>query len=1206
MNTHEKTTMKLWHSPAAFVAAGHGQDIAAALERPASSPECELPPRLELKVTSGGGADILMTPSDSFEASGRKFEIYSAHIPAAAVVPGKLEYTVSGGGCRVDCSVEAVELPALPPVIITEVYGRPKSPAVTAYLELYNPGKEDVDLSDWDLILTSEKTEPSRYPLALAPGEAVLHGGELAVWWPLLSGNFGVGAAKRDYVTAEDFCREMNAMYTPPVPEPTPETVRVIPVAYTVREADGTLIKKYDLPALPHEYHPWTFSLVPHGGEATEAVYSLTYNTIWGNWDTPVRRSSDWTVDLRHPSVAVNVSHNAAPTPGGFSRGQAAFDADASPAVLLPLGPDDAIYLGDGKHEITFAAVPTEACRPVASAWVTVAASDGTVSRIDAEEGDDGLYRAALPYSLAERLATLEYSIHATDGSREVTLAGLRSSVYDNAGPRVCTIHPTEKYAYDISDGTPVWAEFYDISGVRLSECRLEVDGRDLTRRAEWSGEGVRYTPSVPFAVGEHELRLVLCDMLGNHTVKKVHFSVSDMSDLFAYRGEVHSHTGDSDGVGTPADAYTYARDVGHADYFAVTDHSHYISEGAATAAKLRETADRFDDPGKFAALFGYEMTWNMMCGYWGHMNVIGSGDVENRIYTTTLPALYDKLEKDPDAVAMFNHPGYPWGDFDEYAYRTDAADEKVCLTEIRDASYDREYAMGLAAGWHATPVSNEDNHSATWTTARQAIGFVLAPALTRDNIMDAFRARRTYTASEPTLKIKYRVNGKWLGSKLNNPEKLDFDISISTEDARGIGKIEIVAEDNIVVAARNAGALKQFDWKLTLAPDFDYYYLRLTAQGQYSVTAPVWVENRCALTLGGIETGASYNPERGTAARLRITNAGESAAKDVRVDFYLSRTTGFDLRDEVPYATVHCGKLAAGQTVRVSRSFPELAVLHRLSAVVSAEIDGKHVVATATTLISPVTIAEILPYSMPLERDGVKTDDPFPYVVLYNSSSRAQDLSGATLRLWSQTGKAPSEDRTWKFPAGTVIKPRSVMMVWVRYENPELTVADLNERYGTSFAEGEDLVICSKHILSRSVYGRRLELVTDEVISRAHWNYAAAFDGDAHRGRARRYAKRPGLCPTAAPLGLFDPAPGTLDDEQKRDEFSTAPTKNENRQRRRDEKTDAKRAARRERLSVTDGEAAAMAAASAVAVGGIAALVGIIGGKKKKGRKNI
>lgn len=1198
MNTNEKTSMRLWHSPAAFAAVGHGQDIAVALEHSAMSPECELPARLELDVSGSG--TILMTPCDSFEAAGRKFEIYSAHIPAAAVLPGKLEYTVSGGGCRASYSVETTELPALPPLIITELFLRPKSPAVTSYIEFYNPGKADVDLFDWELILTSDSTEPVRYPLAQAPGESVIPAGELAVWWPLFRSNFGVGAAGRDYSAPADLCRELGAMYTPPVPAPTPESVKIITAAYAVRDGEtGAIVKKCDLPELPHEYNPWTLSLVPRDGELSAAVYSLTYNTEWGNWDTPVRRSSDWTVDLRHPSVAVNVSHNALPTPGGFSAGQAAFDADAALPVILPLAPTDAVYLGDAKHEAVFAAVPTEACRQIADAWVMLGGA-----RLAAHVGTDGLYRAEIPYELIERTGMLEYSIHVTDGSREVALCGLRSAVYDNAGPRIISVHPTEKYAYDVSRGTPVSAAFYDISGVRLTECRLEVDGSDLTRRAEWSGESVKYIPATPFSVGEHEMKLVLCDMLGNHTVKKIRFSVSDMSDLNTYRGEVHSHTGDSDGVGTPADAYTYARNVGHADYFAVTDHSHYIPEGPACADELRKTADRFDDPGKFAALFGYEMTWNMKCGYWGHMNVLGSRDVENRIFDTTLPALYGKLEEDPGAVAMFNHPGYPWGDFDEYAFRTDGADEKVCLTEIRDASYDREYAMGLAAGWHATPVSNEDNHSATWTTARQAIGFVLAPALTRENIMEAFRARRTYTASEPTLRIKYRVNGKWLGSRLTAPEKLDFDISVSTEDARGIGKIEVVAEDNIVVAVRNAGALKSFEWHPTLAPDFDYYYLRITAPGQYSVTAPVWIEKRGELTLSGIETGASYNTERGTAARLRITNSGASAAGNVRVDFYITRTTGFDIRDEAPYATVHCGKLAAGKTMRVSRSFPELAVLHRLTAVVTADVAGKgRVCSTVSTVISPVTIAEILPYSMPLERDGVTTDDPFPYIVLYNSSSRAQELGGTTLRLWSQTGKAPSEDRTWKFPAGTVIKPRSVMTVWVRYENSDLTVSDFNERYGTSFTEGDDLVICGKHILSRSVYGRRLELVTDEVISRAHWNYALAFDGEAHRGCARRYAKRPGLCPTTSPLGLAEPAPGTLGDEQRRDEFSTAPTVKENKQRRKDEKSDAKRAARRERLSVTDGEAAALAAASAAAAGGFAALVGIIGSKKNRRR---
>lgn len=1200
MNTNEKSTMRLWHSPAAFAVPGHGHDIAVALEHSAMSPECELPARLELSTAAGGV--ILMTPSDSFEASGRKFEIYSAHIPAASVTPGKLEYTVSGGGCRAAFSVDVCELQKLPPLIITELFLRPKSPAVTSYIEFYNPGKGDVDLYDWELIMTSAVSEPVRYPLALAAGESVLHAGELGVWWPLFRCNFGVGAAKRDYSTPEDLCSTLNAMHTPPANAPTPETVKIFTAKYTARDENGAIVKICDLPELSHEYNECTFSLVPRGGELSAAVYSLTYNTQWGDWDTPVRRSSDWTVDLRRPAVALNVSHNSLPTPGVFSRGQAAFDADAQLPVILPLSPSDAVYLGDASHEILFAVVPTEACRPVADAWVML----GDV-RLAAHMEDDGLYHAELPYELIERTATLEYSLHATDGTREVALNGISAVVYDNSGPRILSIHPTEKYAYDVTCGTPISAEFYDVSGVRLSECRLEVDGCDLTRRAEWSGSSLSYLPSKPFDVGEHEMRLTLCDMLGNHTVKKIRFSVSDMSELFAYRGEVHSHTGDSDGVGTPGDAYTYARDVGHADYFAVTDHSHYIPATAAGVVALKKTADKFDDPGKFAALFGYEMTWNMKCGYWGHLNVLGCREIENRIFDTTLPALYAKLENDPGAVAMFNHPGYPWGDFDEYAFRTDGADEKVCLTEIRDASYDREYAMGLAAGWHATPVSNEDNHSANWTTARQAIGFVLAPALTRENIMEAFRARRTYTASEPTLKIKYRVNGKWLGSRLIAPEKLDFDISISTEDARGIGRIEIVAEDNIVVASRNAGALKKFEWHPTLEPDFDYYYLRITAAGQYSVTAPVWVEKRGELTLGGIETGASYNTERGTAARLRITNSGAAAAKNVRVDFYISRTAGFDIRDEAPYATVHCGKLAAGRTMRVSRSFPELAVLHRLTAIVTADVAGQgKVCSTVSTIISPVTITEILPHSMPLDRGCVVTDDPFPYVVLYNSSALAQNLGGVTLRLWSQTGKAPAEDRTWKFPDGTVIKPRSVMVVWVRYENPELTVADFNERYGTSFTEGEDLVICGKHILSRSIYGRRLELVTDEVVCRAHWNYGLACDGDAHRGSARRYVKRPGLCPTVSPLGFFEPAPGTLDDEQRKNEFSTAPTGKEDRQRRKDEKKDAKSAARRERLSVTDGEAAALAAASAAAVGGIAAIVGLIGGKnsRKKGDK--
>mgnify|MGYP007030364154 FL=1 len=130
---------------------------------------------------------------------------------------------------------------------------------------------------------------------------------------------------------------------------------------------------------------------------------------------------------------------------------------------------------------------------------------------------------------------------------------------------------------------------------------------------------------------------------------------------------------------------------------------------------------------------------------------------------------------------------------------------------------------------------------------------------------------------------------------------------------------------------------------------------------------------------------------------------------------------------------------------------------------------------------------------------------------------------------------------------------------------------------------EGKDLIICDKHITSSSPFGRRLDLVLDgEVVSRVHWNYGATFDGEAHHGRARRYVKLAGLSVASSPLGLYDPTPGLFTDEQTRNEFSAVPTRKETRQKKKDDKTDAKRNARKERLRLTDGEAAAIAAASA------------------------
>ena len=279
----------------------------------------------------------------------------------------------------------------------------------------------------------------------------------------------------------------------------------------------------------------------------------------------------------------------------------------------------------------------------------------------------------------------------------------------------------------------------------------------------------------------------------------------------------MHSHTADSDGTSIPEEAIAYARDVGKVDFFSLTEHSHYLL--LELYAQQIKTADKFDEPGRFAALYGWEMTWNNKCGLWGHMNILNAKWIEYDILSLGVPEIIEKLKKDRGAVAMFNHPGLAWGNFLDYSGWSPEADRAVCLAEIKGPAYDREYMNLLALGWHASPTFNEDNHGYNWTIATNSTTYVLAPALTRENILDAFRRRRTYSTSDSTMKVWFEVNGEVMGARLRDPEKLAVEVIVTTESEAGIGNIALVAEDNIVVASVNAGALRKYRWKLTLPP---------------------------------------------------------------------------------------------------------------------------------------------------------------------------------------------------------------------------------------------------------------------------------------------------------------------------------------------------------------------------------------------------
>ncbi|HDS31073.1 MAG TPA: DUF3604 domain-containing protein [Firmicutes bacterium] len=83
--------------------------------------------------------------------------------------------------------------------------------------------------------------------------------------------------------------------------------------------------------------------------------------------------------------------------------------------------------------------------------------------------------------------------------------------------------------------------------------------------------------------------------------------------------GDPHVHTNLSDGDESPDFAIRYARDTIGLDWVSITDHVEYLAKSSpAIIEYYRSLPQKFDNPGKFCVLYGYE--WTSIS--YGHRNV--------------------------------------------------------------------------------------------------------------------------------------------------------------------------------------------------------------------------------------------------------------------------------------------------------------------------------------------------------------------------------------------------------------------------------------------------------------------------------------------------------------------------------------------------------------------------------------------------------
>ena len=387
--------------------------------------------------------------------------------------------------------------------------------------------------------------------------------------------------------------------------------------------------------------------------------------------------------------------------------------------------------------------------------------------------------------------------------------------------------------------------------------------------------------------------------------------------------GSLHSHTGLSDGSGTPSEAYTRARDVARVDFFAITEHNHADAGSIATnhalytgpgSLSLIPTANSFVEEGAFVALYGQEFS-SISKG--NHVNVIDAPaviDVPNGDFRALiqdwLPLHLDTQGQPP--LLLLNHPSlgpdekeYGIDDFPTTAAWLAAMDPRAPLINLINGPSDSsgthmpagaptedEYRRYLNLGLHVAPTADQDNHKPNWGDSTDARTAILAPSLTKAALLAAMRQRRAYATRDPNLRVIYRLKNELMGSRIQGAAvpvpgtALPLSVEITDDDEPAAAYVIEVFADEVggpisAAPARTAAVTGNGTHTVsgvTYSGGQQFFYLRVKQSGVDTAwTAPVWLE-----PLGGGGEPSEFSlslvvdPQAETAL---ITNTGSSPA---------------------------------------------------------------------------------------------------------------------------------------------------------------------------------------------------------------------------------------------------------------------------------------------------------------------------------------
>ena len=370
--------------------------------------------------------------------------------------------------------------------------------------------------------------------------------------------------------------------------------------------------------------------------------------------------------------------------------------------------------------------------------------------------------------------------------------------------------------------------------------------------------------------------------------------------------GNLHSHTSYSDGLGTPRQAFTYARDTARLDFLILTEHNHNEALGTdrigigadarlykgPAASALIPTAAAMTENGRFVALYGQEFS-TISTG--NHMNVFDIGEViptPKGEFGQLVQFLGTNLDSSGQAaIIMFNHPKsgqelntneYGLDDFPSQAAWLTSIGKHARLIQIINgpgthvATNERPagpnetaFKKFLNAGFKLAPTADQDNHKENWGNATTARTAVVANSLTKADVLGAMRARHVYATEDKNLRIIFKVNNRLMGdviSPLPAASELSINYTITDDDEPNaqyqiqvwrdaVGGQAAQMVSSVIRSGNGPGIIE--DVAFSGEPQFFYFKVIQVDEDDNedrAWTAPIWFENQ-ASPAGTIDT---------------------------------------------------------------------------------------------------------------------------------------------------------------------------------------------------------------------------------------------------------------------------------------------------------------------------------------------------------------